>query len=128
MKYELKYGNGLAELRCDASFTTLDAVPALEEIRDAPWRPQMTSLLIVDEHSSFNPGPAQVRQMSQLLSALLERPDVHIAVVVSKVVHVGIGNMVAAFAGGGGRFKLFMSEEDAREWLGSEQPPRRSAD
>ena len=76
----------------------------------------------IDQHSAFDPSKEELAQIAELFLSLLAGQDLRIAVVVSKLVHYGIGRMVEALAGTqGDRFRVFMEEEEARAWLAGDQ-------
>ena len=122
MGYDIVKKSNLAELCCDEHFTTDDAKTVLSELRESDWFSSMRSFLIIDQHSAFDPSKEELAQIAELFLSLLAGQDLRIAVVVSKLVHYGIGRMVEALAGTqGDRFRVFMEEEEARAWLAGDQ-------
>lgn len=118
MNYALTFSDGLAEMRCTQEFVYDDAVAALTEIVDAPWRPEMSHLLVIDEGSAFSPTREGIKTMAELMDTILESERVLIAIVVAKIVHYGVGRVFEArVAHGSGRLRVFLREEAARQWL-----------
>jgi hypothetical protein len=124
MNYRLDFADGVAELTCEPSFTYEDGVGALAEIIEAPGRADMRALLILDRGSAFSPTREGIRTLTDLMDELLSTESVVIAIVVSKVVHYGIGRVLEARAGqGSGRVRVFLKEEAARQWIADSKPP-----
>ena len=118
MNYTLGFSDGVAELRCLPQFTYEDGVEALSEIVAAPWLSEMTELVILDSGSAFSPTREGVNELTGLMDEILSSERVRIAIVVTKVVHYGIGRVLEARVGrGSGRVRVFLREEAARQWL-----------
>lgn len=119
MKYTLEFSEGVAQIRCLKQFDMSDGVDVLTELLDAPWRDDMSCLLILDEGSAFSPTRDDISTLTRLLDTILSDGRVRIAIVVTKIVHYGIGRVLEARADrGGGRVRVFLREEAARQWLG----------
>ena len=119
MNYEVRFSKGVAELHCARQFKYEDGVEALSEIIAAPWRAEIECLLIMDGGSTFSPTREGIRTLSTLMDEILSAEGVRIAIVVSKVVHYGIGRVIEArVEHGGERVRVFLKEEAARTWLG----------
>jgi hypothetical protein len=78
----------------------------------------MRALLILDKGSAFSPTREGIQTMAGLMDRILSDEEALIAIVVTKVVHYGIGRVIEARVGGGtGRVRVFLKEEAARQWL-----------
>ena len=118
MKYSIELHGEMVVLRCHKEFSFADAIESLHKILSDSQYSLATGLLILDPGSMMNPSLEETREISALFTSLLESPFQRIALVVSKQVHFGIGRMTEAFADPvKGRFKVFRSEREAREWL-----------
>ena len=123
MNYTVEFIDGVAEVKCERSFTFEDAVDALTEVVNAPYREDIRALLVLDEGSAFSPTREGLRTITGLMDQLLELEGVVIAIVVSKVVHYGIGRVTEVRAGhGSGRVRVFLKEEAARQWIAEASP------
>jgi hypothetical protein len=118
MNYTIEVEGQTVILVCNREFNFADGIEALTRIKEDPQYSPASGLLILDPGSLMNPTMEDVRKISSLFTSLLESPFLRIALVVSKMVHFGIGRMTEALADPEkGRFKVFRSEKDAREWL-----------
>ena len=118
MNYTIGLEGETVILACNKEFNLADGIEALTKILNNPSFSSATGLLILDPGSLMNPSMEETRKISNLFTSLLGSPFLRIALVVSKIVHFGIGRMTEALADPGkGRFKVFRSEKDAREWL-----------
>ncbi len=119
LTYEIEYRDGLATVRVFPDAGTAECMQALNEVINAPWRGELLCLLILDEGSAISPTRDELGDIKKLMDTVLSGPDVKIAVVVTKIVHFGIGRVFEARLSGAGRMRVFMNEQAAREWLGS---------
>jgi hypothetical protein len=118
MHYAIKLEGEIVVLTCNKEFNFADGIEALIKIQNNQNYSLATSLLILDPGSLMNPSMEETRKISGFFTSLLESSFLRIALVVSKMVHFGIGRMTEALADPGkGRFKVFRSEKEAREWL-----------
>ena len=121
MNYSLKVEDDLALLSCETEFTGKDALAALTEFSLAPWCQSIRKFLIVDSGSKLEFSKDEVRRISDKLRSLLVNPELRIALVVARTLHYGMGRMLEVTTGTRDRrFRVFMMEEEAREWLGTE--------
>ena len=124
MNYSVTFLGEVAELRCFKTFTFKNGLAALTEVIDAPWRPRMRSLLILDEGSEFSPTRDGIRKLKDLMDTILSSDEVKIAVVIAEVVHFGIGRAIEDRVDPSGeRVRVFLREEAAREWLSAAASP-----
>lgn len=118
MNYTIGFERETVVLTCNKEFNFADGIEALTKIKDDPQYASASGLLILDPGSLMNPTMEETRKLSNLFTLLLESPFLRIALVVSKMVHFGIGRMTEALADPEkGRFKVFRSEREAREWI-----------
>ena len=118
MNYTIKLEGETVVLTCVKEFDFTDGIDVLTKIKNKQKYSSATGLLILDPGSLMNPNMEETRKISTLFTSLLESPFQGIALVVSKMVHFGIGRMTEALADPvNGRFKVFRSEQAAREWL-----------
>lgn len=75
-------------------------------------------LLILDPGSGYNPSIDEVRQFAGLLRQVLGDIFTHVALVVSRELHYGLGRMTEVITGFGKEgFRVFRAKEDALAWL-----------
>jgi len=118
MNYTVELKDGVAVVHCKPAFTYEDGVEALTGIVEADWREDMLHLLVVDEGSTFSPTRDGIKVLAGLMDRILEKDGARIAIVVTRIVHYGIGRIIEARAGHGGQVRVFLKEEAARQWLG----------
>ena len=119
MNYTIRFESEIVVLDCTKEFEFIDGFDVLTKIQKNSKYSSATSLLILDPGSLMNPTMEETRKISTLFTTLLESPFLRIALVVSKMVHFGIGRMTEVLADPvKGRFKVFRNEEQARDWLG----------
>jgi hypothetical protein len=118
MNYTIKLESNIVILDCNIDFDFEDGIEVLNNFLNNSKYPSSSSLLILDPGSSFNPTMEDTRKIASLFTDLLEKSFLRIGLVVSKMVHFGIGRMTESLADPvKGRFKVFRSEKEAREWL-----------
>jgi hypothetical protein len=123
MNYAIKVEGDSATLSCRPEFTSRDAVAALTEIELAPWTPGLRTLLVIDRGSALKFSKDDTRRIAEILRSILRNQRLRIALVVSKQLHYGIGRMLEVTSGTGGRrFRVFMEERAAHDWLGEREP------
>ena len=119
MNYTIRLEGEMVVLDCTKEFEFIDSIDVLTKIQKNSKYSSATHLLILDPGSLMNPTMEETRKLSTIFTELLESPFLRIALVVSKMVHFGIGRMTEVLADPlKGRFKVFRSEKQAREWLG----------
>lgn len=118
MNYTIRRESEMVVLDCTKEFEYIDSIDVLTKLQKNSKYPSATNLLILDQGSLMNPTMEETRNLATIFTALLESPFLRIALVVSKMVHFGIGRMTEVLADPvKGRFKVFRSEQQAREWL-----------
>ena len=96
----------------------VDIVETLAFLADNPSSYSNKKLLIVDSGSDFNPSREELQQFIDLIKLLLETTFSRIALVVSKIVHYGLGRITEGFTEvEKGQFCVFKDEQEARDWL-----------
>ena len=91
---------------------TLEALKAESEIHRGK------NLMILDPGSGYHPSMDEIRQFITLTKSLLGNPFSRIALVVPRDLHYGLGRMTEILIRSKtGKFMVFRSETDAREWL-----------
>ena len=96
----------------------VDVVETLSFIADNPSSYQNKKLLIIDPGSDYDPSREELQQFTGLIKLLLEKTFSRIALVVSKIVHYGLGRITAGFTElEKGQFSVFTDEQKARDWL-----------
>jgi hypothetical protein len=118
MNYTIELEGEIVVLRSNKEFSFADGIESLTKIQGDFRYSSATGLLILDPGSLMNPSTEETRRISLQFASLLGNPFLRIALVVSKLVHFGIGRMTEALTDPGkGRFKVFRSEREAREWI-----------
>jgi hypothetical protein len=75
-------------------------------------------LLIVDPGSGYNPSMNEVRQFADLLRRALGDIFTHVALVVSRELHYGLGRMTEVITGFHKEgFRVFRTKQEALAWL-----------
>jgi hypothetical protein len=75
-------------------------------------------LLILDPGSGYNPSVNEVRHFSDLLRQVLGDIFTHVALVVSRELHYGLGRMTEVITGFRKEgFRVFRTTADALTWL-----------
>ena len=96
----------------------VDIVETLAFLADNSSSYPNKSLLIIDSGSDYNPSREELQQFIDLIKLLLETTFSRIALVVSKIVHYGLGRITEGFTGvEKGQFCVFKDEQEARDWL-----------
>lgn len=122
MNYTIEVEGDQATLRCRPEFTGKDALAALTEVELAPWAPGLRTLLVLDQGSALKLSKDDTRRVAESLRSILRNQKLRIALVVVRQVHYGIGRMLEVTSGTGGRrFRVFMDERAARDWLGEDR-------
>ena len=95
-----------------------DVVETLSFIEDNSSSYQNKKLLIIDPVSEYDPSREELQQFINLIKLLLETTFSRIALVVSKIVHYGLGRITEGFTEvEKGQFCVFKDEQEARDWL-----------
>jgi len=123
MNYTIKVEGDSATLSCRPESTGKDALAALTEIDLAPWTPGLRTLLVIDRGSALTLSKDDTRRIAEVLRSILRNQRLRIALVVSRQLHYGIGRVLEVTSGTGGRrFRVFMEEGAAHDWLGETEP------
>ena len=95
-----------------------DVVETLSSLADNSASYQGKKLLIIDPGSDYSPSRKELQQFIDLIKILLEKSFTQIALVVSKIIHYGLGRITAGFTEvENGQFCVFKDEQEARDWL-----------
>jgi len=96
----------------------VDVVETLAFLADNSSSYQSKKLLIIDQGSNYNPSREELQQFIDLIKLLLEKAFSRIALVVSKIIHYGLGRITEGFTEvEKGKFCVFTDEQEARNWL-----------
>ena len=96
----------------------VDVIDTLSFIADNSSSYQSKKLLIIDSGSEYDPSREELQQFIGLIKLLLEKTFSRIALVVSKIVHYGLGRIAESFTDlEKGHFSVFTDEQKARDWL-----------
>ena len=101
------------------SVTHEEIVATMTHFIDLASRYRNKRLLILDPGSGYNPSINEVRQFAGLLRRVLGDIFTHVALVVSRELHYGLGRMTEVITGFGEEgFRVFRTKEEAVVWLG----------
>lgn len=96
----------------------VDVVETLDFFADNSASYQGKKLLIIDPGSNYSPSREELQQFIDLIQLLLEKTFSRIALVVSKIIHYGLGRITAGYTEAEkGQFCVFKDEQEARDWL-----------
>ena len=102
----------------DGSVTQGEIVSTMRHFMDQASRYRDKQLLILDPGSGYNPSVNEVRQFAGFLRRVLGEVFTHVALVVSRELHYGLGRMTEVITGFGKEgFRVFRTEEEALTWL-----------
>jgi len=119
VNYTLDLEGRTAVVRCWREFAFDDAIGVFRDILAAEWRSEMRDVLVLDEGSAFSPTREGIRELTGLMDEAVSKEGARIAIVVSRIVHYGIGRIIEARYPHAGMVRVFLREEAARQWLES---------
>jgi hypothetical protein len=119
MTFPIVVEGGLVTVATDKdSVTHQEIVATMMHFIAQGSRYRKKQLLILDPGSGYNPSIDEVRQFAGLVRQVLGDIFTHVALVVSRELHYGLGRMTEVITGFGKEgFRVFRTEEDARSWL-----------
>jgi hypothetical protein len=119
MTFPIDVGENLVTVRTDnGSVTQEEIISTMSHFIDRASHYRNKQLLILDPGSGYNPSIDEVRQFAGLLRQVLGEIFTHVALVVSRELHYGLGRMTEVITGFGKQgFRVFRTKEDALTWL-----------
>ncbi len=111
-------GDDMVTLVTEGDFGLAQIQAAFSEIRAATQLTGPLKVLIEDPGSSFDPDEPTLRALRDIWAEWSETVTLHIALLVTRQVHYGLGRMLDVFAEGRGvHFAVFAERADALTWL-----------
>lgn len=119
MVFPIEINGNLTKVLCSGETVTHERITEtmLHFLANAP-RYRGKALLILDPGSEYNPSLDEVRQFAGFLRQVLGDIFTHVALVVSRELHYGLGRMTEVITGFRKEgFRVFRTKEDALTWL-----------